>query len=308
MITQRPRIALLLTFVIVLGPPLSTAPIAQGANCAQIAERFEREVNALKADADQKNIAFLNAQAMADSAAALKTLLANSSSQLASDIQHAMDVKEKWEEVDAAYEKMTTYAEIMDEIWTCTRPDSTCNLQRLLNEVKAEVKAWLDSMGDASMTAIANRVAEARDMIRTHMNRAMNVSTGTMTAMANCTAPFVQRANASLSAAPATGAPPATPAEDGVPEVAEPPSAPVNGGGGGTGMLLGGLAAAGGALYGAQALGLLGEKCAAEAPNNYHEICENQGRNTNTCRALQDEYRVWCDCRKGTFSYQGGCR
>jgi hypothetical protein len=279
---KSPTVAAILAGILTVTTPFSAVPTAGGQqplNCGEIVAQFNQRTNAFVAKAEQQNIGFIHNEVF-------------------------KDYTQHYDELKARRDQLNEYRDQLETAHVCLTGGGACT-KTLREQVTGQLREWFDGLVErAGLSAVRDRVAEAKNLIDEYYKETAAITTDTMTAMQQCTSPMPGQPRLDAGAVPQV----ANVDEDGLPEVAAPTPVPVDTGGGGTGMLLGGLAAAGGALYGAQALGLLGGKCAAEAPNNYHEICENQGRNTNTCTALQDEYRLWCDCRKGTFSYQGGCR
>jgi hypothetical protein len=295
MIARSPRVAILLSTIIAFGTPLSTSPLAQTRNCAQVADRFDRAVKGLQDEADQKNIEFLHAQAMADTTASLKTLMAN-----APNATRAIEMKEKWDEVKAAREKMRTYQQVLADLQKCITPGSGCNLQNFVKEVTDEIRQWVEELTEAGLAAVSARVAEASEIVKTFNERAMNISTGTMSEMQACTDDFSRRAaQVTVEAAPTPSA--AEPEEI---EVPEPPSKPVEDSGGLSGTTI----LAGVALAGAGGYYLLDKsKSCTEPTTNFFSVCANQGGSSSACSTAREAQRAYCTCLGMGFSTSGGC-
>ena len=299
-----PRFTAILTAILIFTTAFPTIPIAQGRACGQIVGEFASATQGFIADADQANFGSVLGQAFKDYNKTLGTLADNSTQATV-----AVQLKDDFDRMKGDFEKVQGYHEALMDVWRCLAPGSACaerGLTSIRERLTDELRGWLDGQVDiGGLNAVRERVLEAANMIQRYTDRVMKISTDTMTAMQECTVPMRGQPHLSADTVPPSERVDA----DGLPEVAAPTPVPVDtdGGGSGTGTLLGVLGAAGAAGYGASALGLLGPKCAAEAPNNYHSTCESQGRNTSSCMALQNEYREWCSCLGRNFSYAGGC-
>ena len=272
---KSPITAALVAAMLTITSPFAAFPIGQGLTCAQLADRLDGESRKFESDAQRQNIEFIH-----------KDLFGHND----------------YEQAKATFEKLQGYSETLRNVYLCLAPGSSCKVNSLIEAAKGEVKSWLEGLTETGFEKARERALEAANLIDGYMKRVLSISTDTMTAMQQCTAPMPGQPKVDLNSVP----PVLRVDENGLPEVKDPTPVPVKDGGGMGGMLAL-VGAAGGAVYGAQALGLLGGKCSAEAPNNYHSTCENQGRTTSTCLALQSEYQTWCDCQKRNFSYSGGC-
>lgn len=273
MIRTSPQIALLMAIVLTIAPASSTVSLAQGKTCAQIVNEYNTATNELKGDLEQSNVGFLHNELFKDD-----------------------DFMQKWDEIKSVQEDL-------NNIYLCLRSSSPCLKSIGEKLVNSYIKDWLDGLTESTgLNAVRDRVASVQETLNRYTERVLKISVDTMKSMQECTAPMRGQPRVDANAVP--------PAEqvnaDGTPVIAEPPSKPVDDGGG-IGGTLGLVAAIGGGAYLASELGLFGGQCAAEAPNNYHATCENQGRSSANCIALQTEYQAWCDCQGRNFSYTGGC-
>jgi hypothetical protein len=276
-----PTVTAILAGILTVTTPFSAVPIAggqQARTCGEIVEAFNQRTNAFVAKADQQNIDFIHNEVF-------------------------KDYTQHYDELKARRDQLNQYRDQLETVHVCLIGGGTCT-KTLREQVTGQLREWFDGLVEgAGLSAVRDRVAEAKNLIDEYYRETAAISTDTMTAMQQCTSPMPGQPRVDAGAVP----PVAAVDENGLPEVEAPTPVPVDTGGGGTGKLLGGLALVGAAGYGAQAMGLLGQKCTAEAPNNYHSTCENQGRTSASCTALQNEYRTWCDCLGRNFSYSGGC-
>lgn len=228
MTNTRTNIALLLTAVSVLGPPLAPTSVAQTRSCARIAEQFDRETRAFVDEANRQNLGFLRGEALTGASGSLKTLMSGSPS-----ASTALELKEKWDEVQAARERIQSTAQVWREIVACLNT-AGCNPMDIANRAAADVRAWAEATLKANASAASARVEQARALLQNYANRSLNLSLGTMKSMADCTTQFTEQAQANS---------PATP-------VPVPPAA-TKGGGAGKALvaIVGGAVAIGGGLY-----------------------------------------------------------
>lgn len=250
------------TLSLALAAPAVT--MAQAPNCANIADQFDRDTRAFTAEADRQNLQFVTDLALEKITSALKERLKEPfEGTVANDI--AEHVNESWEMANAARGHLARARDYFNEWLRCiTAPRGSCNVEALNKQYLDAFKAYMDSLLErAGLAEAQSRVERARSLLHNYLDRTMNISTGTMSAMAQCTAPMRQaRVQLTESATPPANA------TENLPEVAEPPSTPVtgtpnvtrvSGGGGASGKMIGGvLAVVGGAaagLYVAQQVG-----------------------------------------------------
>jgi hypothetical protein len=278
-------------------PTFSVAPAAQGSNCAQIAERFDRETKAFVAEAEQKNIGFLHNQMFAQQTEALKTLMEDSTQGTT-----AANLKEDWDKAKANFEKVRSYEEALRDLYLCAQDGSPCNMSSFLERVSDEIRQWLDPYTNGGLAAVRERALEAANLIRNYMERVTNISTGTMTAMEECTVPMKREPRVDPDSGSPVPSSASASSADGVPEVAEPPSKPVDppaNGEGGSNAMIWGLAGAAGVGYGVYQFmpssdgGGSGTGGACTRPtSNPLTICSSQGGSSTACQTALAEWGV----------------
>ncbi len=291
---------LAVTLSLTLAAP--TVTIAQAPpNCSNIADQFDRETRAFTAEADRQNLDFVKELALDKITGALKQRLSEAvSGTMAGDI--ATHLSENWEAANTARDRLTRAREYFDEWLACfNAPLGTCDRAALNKRYRDEFKAYMDSLlDDAGQSEARQRVDRARGLLHNYLDRTMNISKGTMQAMAACTAPMTRQARPQLTEAqtPSAAAPQET-------EVAEPPSKPVENPGGG---MSGTTILAGVALAGAGGYYLLDKsKSCTEPTTNFFSVCSSQGGSSSACSTAREAQRAYCTCLGMGFSTSGGC-
>lgn len=280
-------------------------PGAQGRNCAQIVDAFDARVTQAHGQLEQGSIGLIHSQTFAGQVESLRTVAGDDAR-----LENRIDYAEKAEKALEKFKKLQSYQEAFNDIVLCLQ-GSQCTLTSLREQLIEEVRKWLDAkIGDrGGLNAVRERALEASNLIQRATSATLGITTDTMSAMQECTTAFRQPARVD----PATGQPvtpsPAAADADGIPVVEEPPSKPVDTGGG---MGAGGMAALIGAIGGgAYAATLLvpeegGANC-RQPSVNFFTVCSSQGGGSQACRSAQEEQRAYCTCLNMRFSTSGGC-
>lgn len=235
-----PSIAISLTAILIMTPALSAVPLAQGRTCAEIVTAFDDATQAFIRDADQQNIAFIHGEIFKDYGKTLTNAIDN---------ERVTAAKEQFDELQGQREKL-------HDIYLCTANGSAC-LSSAIDKLTGKAREWIDGLTDKlGLNAVRDRVLAAMNLIQGYTDRVMKISTDTMTAMQQCTAPMPGQPRLTGESVPLVERVDA----DGLPAIETPEGKPINpsagaartgGGGSGAGKIIGSVAAiAGGAAAG----------------------------------------------------------
>ena len=277
-------------------------PVAQGSTCAQIVDTFDARVSQANSQLEQGNIGLIHSQTFAGQVESLRTVAGNDAR-----LENRIDYAEKAEKALEKYKKLQSYQEAFNDIVLCLQPGSACTLTSLREQLTEEVRKWLDAkVGDrGGLNAVRERALEASNLIQRATSNVLGITTDTMSAMQECTTAFRQPARVD----PATGQPvtpsPTQLGADGLPVIEEPPSKPVDAGGGmGAGSTMALIGAIGGGAYAATML--KGASC-REPSVNFFSVCSSQGGGSQACQSARSEQSAYCSCVGMRFSTSGGC-
>jgi hypothetical protein len=280
-----------------------TAPHAQGQNCAQIVDSFDARVTQAHSQLEQGSIGMVHSQTFANQVDSLRTVAGNDAR-----LENRIDYAEKAEKALEKYNKLQGYQEAFNDIVLCLQPGSACTLTSLRERLVDEVRKWLDAkVGDrGGLNAVRERAIEAMNLIQRATSSALGITTDTMSAMQECTTAFRQPPRVD----PTTGQPvtpsPTQLGADGLPVVEEPPSKPVeNGGGMGAGMIAT-IGAIGAGAYAASLFTGGGANC-QQPSTNFFTVCSSQGGSSQACASARAEQSAYCSCLGMRFSTSGGC-
>lgn len=285
---KSPTVAAILAGILTVTTPFSAVPIASGQqarNCGEIVAQFNQRTNNFVAKADQQNIGFIHNEVFKDYT------------------QHYDELKARWDQ-------LKEYRDQLETAHVCLTGGGACT-KTIREQVTGQLREWFDGLVEgAGLSAVRDRIAEAKNLIDEYTREALSISTDTMTAMQQCTSPMPGQPRLDASAVPQVAAVD----ENGLPEVEAPTPVPVDEGGGlGTGLLISGLAIAGGAAYGASKAGLLdgsggdsGGSCNRPA-QNFLTVCSTAGGGSPACTSILSEWRSYCSCLKMGFSTSSGC-
>lgn len=199
---------LAITLSLLVAAPAFTA--AQAPDCGRIAEQFDRETKAFTAEAERQNLDFVKQLALDRITGDLKDRLSAATKDTIPGMAGEY-LSEQWSAAQSAREKLTRAREYFAEWLKCvTAPRGSCNAAALNKLYQDEFKAYMDSLlEDAGLAVAQSRVERARSLLHAYLDRTLNISAGTMNAMAQCVTPMIQQAKPALTSAPA----PATPVE-----------------------------------------------------------------------------------------------
>lgn len=301
------NLALFVVATLTITSTQTALPRAQGRNCAQIVDAFDARVTQAHSQLEQGSIGMIHSQTVAGQVESLRTVAGDDAR-----LENRIDYAEKAEKALEKFKKLQGYQEAFNDIVLCLQPGSACTLTSLREQLTEEVRKWLDAkIGDrGGLNAVRERALEASNLIQRATSATLGITTDTMSAMQECTTAFRQPARVD----PATGQPvtpsPAAADADGIPVVEEPPSKPVDTGGG---MGAGGMAALIGAIGGGAYAATLfvpkeggGANC-RQPSVNFFTVCSSQGGGSQACRSAQEEQRAYCTCLNMRFSTSGGC-
>jgi len=272
-------VASILSLVLAM-PALSVAPAAQGPTCGQIAAEFDRQTAAFVKDADQQNLDFVQKQFGGN------------------------PLRDPFESAKEKIDQAGKWAESLNTVYLCLMGNQ-CNTTTLRDQVGAEVRGWLDAkLSDRlGLAEVRDRARDAANLLRGYVDRALKISTDTMSAMTQCSTAMKSNPRAdlnSLSPKPTTA--------DGLPDIPEPPSKPVDPPkeGGGSSAIIWGLAAAGGAVYAVSELMPQDEGGECTVPSsNPLSICSSQGGGSTACKTALSDWGAYCKCTgKSGFNAQ----
>lgn len=186
------------------------APTAPSCDMAAV-DQFNRDTKAFQKQANKEGWTFLKDSAIESTGNGIKKTLKGNPTADA-----LIDLKDKWNSFEEYGEKIRDYGTFLIGLKKCLG-ETGCSLTAFVKESDAEVRRWVESLGDEGTAAASERVGEVAELVQNYANTSLNISTGTMSSMQSCVKAFNQRgqpaleadaADPSAAAAPAAQEPP----------------------------------------------------------------------------------------------------
>jgi hypothetical protein len=207
--------------------------------CAQLLDNLQARMNTVNAEARANGMNFLRSDVEATLVGAAKRRLEAAGDPTVEAINQVQEARDK---VEAWAARMNSFKDFFDRLRSCLT--SGCNMLKFLDDemrrinlvesVRAQLNDWVQSLGDAGISAATERVNKASSLISNTIGGAQGLAESSITGAAQCMGRYVRDAQTS-SANPADPTAVSTP---------PPPT------GSGMGKMIGVMLAGGAALIG----------------------------------------------------------
>ena len=309
-------------------PFVETARAQMPASCDQEIARQEAALDQFAIDARRESIDFVLDDARRSALSGVRARLAGNPT-----FDALEGIKQRWDDWNGFIEQGRTLQAIMAQISQCLEAGAGGCLNelvernresaRLLDRVADATNAYIESLGNDTISNAAARVERARGVLQNLTMRAGNLAlTGALTgAMKNCFGDFERAVEAGRDPVETASVQPQPQPQP----PTQPPAPPVDLGGdsgdaaeaGGGGNPIVPIAVAGGAGVGGYMLlkqympgfGLLGGSCSPADPTPA-QVCFGGQAGSSACQTAQSQQNSFCQCEgySGFDNRTGGCQ